>query len=384
MDVHAVSAQLAQATKLSATERRDAAAAAQRWRQQAAAAGEASTVSQDRRSATSSPAAPLLRASRHAAQRRVAMAHARANVMLRCLLLHDRRDDDNALHVMRLIAASSVFFTTFSPDASTPGAAPFLHTIGIAHMSCGRAPELLVVTGRGSEHAGLLRGIALNTLGWLLSAVCMAGSDCAFAQLLDDDQVPDAAVMRVDGASVMSLLQRIMPGDVPVPPRVAAAAARVTWLFREPCLARDAPAVDCAWAHEGGGAYLGRVRATFYRDAAAASEEELQRMPTLLCSLAESLAAAPHPTGLQVAQWLAQIGGGGDEAEAPGCACNACSAAAAQQRRCAYAACGCHRQPEPPALKRCHRYERVRYCSREAQAADWPRHKAECVSWQRA
>jgi hypothetical protein len=74
-------------------------AAAQRaqaaWSADACAAEEATTPAQDAAAAAASSAAPLLAASRNAAaQPRVRMAAARANVMARYCLLHARRGDD--------------------------------------------------------------------------------------------------------------------------------------------------------------------------------------------------------------------------------------------------------------------------------------------------
>jgi hypothetical protein len=376
---------LARAAALSAAERRDAGTEAQCARQLAAMIGQTTSVEQDRRDAAASPAAPLLAASRAAAQPRAALALARANVMARYLLLYDVRDG-RALSNMRAVAEKCFLVSILSASADAPHVAPFAHSVGIAHSTAGRAPELVVLAGGGSAHARLLRGLAPGVLGMLLSAVCMAGAERALALASEpaaafaDDNGVDA-VLRLDGARVLACLRRLLPG-APAPPAAAAAAARrVTWLFREPRLARDAPPSDASWRDPHSGAYLGRARATFYIDAAAATLTELACMPTLVCSLADSMGGVPHNAGAQLAAWLAQPGAGGDAAAALACACAACGAAAAAQRRCAYADCACHGGAgEPRALKRCGRCMAVAYCSPEAQAADWPRHKAACVA----
>jgi hypothetical protein len=379
------SAHLAHATKLTAQERQAAEAAMLRWRQQAADAEEATTPAQDRVVAAASPAAVLLRASMQAAQPRAAMALVRANVMARYTLLHDCRSDASALPTMLLVAASSFVVATIGGDPRDTGPSscpPFAHTIGITHLTAGAAPELVVVEGRGSEHAGLLRGIAPHALACLLTAVCSAGADRVYARLdalaTDAEAGGDGTISVANaGDEVLSVMQRLL-GRAPVAP--PAAAAQVAWLFRVPCLILDAPPEDEAWCDFSCGAYMGRKRSTFYVDAAAASEEELLRMPTLLCSIAESLGNAPHPAGLQLAQWLAQLGDGVHAGEAPVCGCCACRCSG--QPRCAYPACACQEEGQRQKLsfKRCSRCHSARYCSQQAQAADWPRHKAECVA----
>jgi hypothetical protein len=142
---------------------------------------------------------------------------------------------------------------------------------------------------------------------------------------------------------------------------------------------------ESAWIDPDTGAYTGRARSTFYTDCEAATPRALAAMPTLLCCMAESLAggggdggddAANAAHGRELAAWLRRLRHGGSS--------GVDNAAPMPATRCAFLACRCRSSggvaaaAPPPALKRCSRCHEAYYCSKEAQRADWARHKAEC------
>ena len=96
-------------------------------------------------------------------------------------------------------------------------------------------------------------------------------------------------------------------------------------------------------------------------------------MPTLLCCIADSLAGdgsvAAAARGRELAAWLRRLRRHDDVV---------ISGMQVPMAQCAFVACPCHAGRGIPVLKRCTGCNSIWYCSREAQRADWARHKKEC------
>jgi hypothetical protein len=249
----------------------------------------------------------------------------------------------------------------------------FVHTVGIAHITARAAPELVVVAGRRSEHGALLEGIHPVVLSMLLVAVANAGGSTLFAcfastppQEQQQQRRSCTDELRVPCAEVLRMLP-VLLGCVPHAPPPPGPP----WLFRVPCLVWEATRLgEGAWMDPVSGAYNGRKRSTFYFDVEAATPHALAAMPTLLCCLADSL-AADAARGRELVAWLRRLRPGDGAGGAP---------PPMPVTQCAFIDCPCRAGGghAAAALKRCGRCHAAYYCSVEAQKADWPRHKAEC------
>jgi hypothetical protein len=291
--------------------------------------------------------------------------------MARYIALHACRGDA-ALATLRRVATYGFSCILDERDST----AAFAYTIGLAHSTVRAAPELVVVAGRRSEHGAMLEGVRPHVLSALLIALANVGAEallsrCAAAPTppgrggARELRVPCAAVLSCTMSSVLGCGARVLPP----------CAAQMSWLFAMPCLVWTVTQLgEGAWmdvaTHDTLGGNGERI-STFYNDVAAPPHARAS-MPTLLCCVADSL-AADAARGRELAAWLRRLHREGDGV----------AGATAPMRQwpathCAFTACPCRSAGAAVALKRCSRCHAVYYCSAEAQHADWARHKEEC------
>jgi hypothetical protein len=255
-----------------------------------------------------------------------------------------------------------------------PPAGDFAFTVGMHHIL--GAPELVVLSDLGgdvspAQSMRIAGRLICGAAGALLDAVCAGEKDeravgAALCDTADALELPDARIGVFtksddddDGGDDDELL---------------GLGSGLVWRFV------PLGAAVLSYGAEGAGscfaATCGRVRATYYADVAGVVPPEAFTLPTLVCSLAACVAAAPAHVARAITDALAGAGSGVETAPPPVCAC--CASAACMLLKCALPGCGKSRVA-PAALRKCSACKRVAYCCAEHQRADWARHKRDCT-----
>jgi hypothetical protein len=232
----------------------------------------------------------------------------------------------------------------------------------------------------------------------LCDKLCCAAADKILACMEAGDANDVAARLATEGMALpeaeVGLLAwafREMGGGAVVPARAAAAAATLVWRLHPTAGAGLSSSAEARATLAAAGGDVSRFaknvkRAPFYRDVAGI--DSASDVPTLLCCLSRSFAAAGRAGAAAVTDALARLTdadadaqhGGGECADA---ACGTCAARRAAGTMCALPTCVARRCGGGAALKLkvCARCGRAAYCSRACQSEDWARHRRqECAA----
>jgi hypothetical protein len=339
-------------------------------------AAEVTSAAEDAAAALAAPL-PLWRAAQAAPTGRARIALARANATLRALQLRRTRGETATHNAKATVTNGYIAISMHAPPPEYATDVPtgdFAFTVGMHHIL--GAPELVVLSDLGGDVSAaqsmrIAGRLICGAAGALMAAVCAGEEDeravgAALCDTADALELPDARIGVFtksdddgdDGDDDDEELLSLGPGLV--------------WRFV------PLGAAVLSYGAQGAGscfaATCGRVRATYYADVAGIVPPEAFTLPTLVCSLAACVAAAPAHVARAITDALA---GSGGAAEAPPvCAC--CASAACMLLKCALPGCGKSRVA-PAALRKCSACKRVAYCSAEHQRADWARHKRDCT-----
>jgi hypothetical protein len=264
---------------------------------------------------------------------------------------------------------------------------PFAYTAGLHYML--RGPEMLIVADVADVPAAVLSLLA--------SRLCWRAGKYELDAVSEIGAPHDGALQLITGMQLSERDTQIIPLafkklGCAVPEAVAAAAAQIVWRFVPlaqhlvTVLLHD-PADDAARAAAESnmicieGAVNGRMRSVFYSEVAFASEDTQMSIPTLVCSMAESLSTDAGTTVLAaLCSLCAGQTAGANPVHGAACICANCKERRACGAACANPACTSQHDPHLlDKLKRCSRCKLVRYCSVSCQRADWGRHKLDCT-----
>jgi hypothetical protein len=346
----------------------------------AARAGEADNAPSTAELAARRAAMPLLLASTSPGlvTERTRTALARANAVHCHDAMLERRLPDSLAVWVRIVSRGYSRIGVVDDSSAT-----FTVTTGLFYVL--RAPEIVVIgDAPPGLPAALVRRLSDCAIDAVLEAVSSPGAAHDAAATLSRNGI---RVLERDARLIAWAYKHVGRSEVTMPAAVAAAADQIVWLL-QPVAALAirmlAAGVDikataeCVWV-----ATRSRDRATFYADVACADKEARERVPMLVCSMAESLRSA-GAAGATVLRALTSLLA--DGASAPpvvhgeACGCGVCEERA--RMRQSALVCGNDACPHAGRLlaqvKACARCRLMAYCSKECQRKDWKRHKLEC------
>jgi hypothetical protein len=384
------------------------------------------TAAQDASAALAAPL-PLWRAALAAPTGRARIALARANVIMRTLQLRRSRGEEamRRAHASVRYGCASISLASQAAVVASASTSDFALTVGLHHIV--GAPELVVLADlRGVSPAlqTVLACAVLERAGEALVADVCAGErdERVVAAALCRDAAPlelrDARIGVFSATKQHGPPLLLDPGlSVPLSAATCAAAAdAVLWRFL--------PRADALRAYGGAtarwcgreGAATGRVRTSYYADNAGIVPPAVFDIPSLVCSLAACIAAAPKSVARAVTAALAgarfapaaaaPTPAARAAAERAAGASPAAAALAAERAvrdaeagraglgddltaryrermlMCALPGCASRAAAQGAGglLRKCGACARVAYCSPACQRLDWKRHKPDCTA----